>query len=81
MNREYGLDFARLVAAYLVLFGHYFLSGTFDTTSRTWIGESESLPLLDKASHFLWVPDIFLLEHAGTASAILGVALFFLISG
>ena len=81
MNREYGLDFARLVAAYLVLFGHYFLSGTFDTTSRTWIGKSESLPLLDKASHFLWVPDIFLLEHAGTASAILGVALFFLISG
>lgn len=81
MNREYGLDFARLVAAYLVLFGHFVLSGTFETASRTWIGESEALPLLDKTSHFLWMPDIYLLEHARTASAILGVALFFLISG
>lgn len=81
MNREYGLDFARLVAAYLVLFGHFVLSGTFNIIDRTWTGGNEALPLLDKASHFLWMPDIYLLEHARTASAILGVALFFLISG
>lgn len=81
MKREYSLDLARLVAAYLVLFGHYVLSGTFDETSRVWIGNSEQLPLLSQSAHSLWMPDIFLLGKWQTATAIWGVALFFLISG
>ena len=81
MKREYSLDLARLVAAYCVLFSHFVLSGTFDETSRTWTGSTESLPLLSKSSQSLWMLDTFMLGKWQTAVAIWGVALFFLISG
>ncbi|WP_080650159.1 acyltransferase [Dickeya zeae] len=81
MKRQYSLDLARLMAAYFVLFGHFVLSGTFNDTSRIWVESTEALPLLDKSSQSLWMFDIYLLEHGRTATAIWGVALFFLISG
>ncbi|WP_263064248.1 acyltransferase family protein [Dickeya dadantii] len=81
MKRQYSLDLARLVAAYFVLFGHFVLSGTFDETSRTWVESTEILPLLSKSGQSLWMLDIYLLETWKTATAIWGVALFFLISG
>ncbi|WKV48896.1 acyltransferase family protein [Dickeya fangzhongdai] len=81
MKRQYSLDLARLIAAYFVLFGHFVLSGTFDETSRTWVGSAEILPLLNKSGQTLWMLDIYLLEKWKTATAIWGVALFFLISG
>ncbi|MGM3159608.1 acyltransferase family protein [Dickeya undicola] len=81
MKRQYSLDLARLIAAYCVLFGHFVLGGTFGETSRIWAGSAEALPLLSKAGQSLWMLDIYLLEKWRTATAIWGVALFFLISG
>ncbi|WJY16236.1 acyltransferase family protein [Pectobacteriaceae bacterium CE90] len=80
MKRQYSLDLARLMAAYLVLFGHFVLGGTFGT-EHTWVGKAEVFPLLSKAHQSLWMFDIYLLEKWRTAAAIWGVALFFLISG
>ncbi|ATO35613.1 hypothetical protein DDI_4445 [Dickeya dianthicola RNS04.9] len=76
MKRQYSLDLARLVAAYFVLFGHFVLSGTFDETSRTWVGSTEALPLLDKSSQSLWMFDIYLLEH-GSGNCNLGRCIIF----
>ncbi|MEI7064326.1 acyltransferase [Dickeya chrysanthemi] len=81
MKRQYSLDLARLMAAYFVLFGHFVLSGTFNDISRTWTESTEILPLLSKSGQSLWMFDIYLLEQWKTATAIWGVALFFLISG
>jgi peptidoglycan/LPS O-acetylase OafA/YrhL len=83
MNRQYGLDLARFIAAYLVLFGHYIFGGTFgvDSVTRQWVGKEEHLPLLNKAEQSAWMIDFYLLGNWNTATAIIGVALFFLISG
>lgn len=83
MVRQYGLDIARLFAAYLVLFGHFAFGGSFstDNTFRQWAGLSETLPLLDRSKQSLWRLDYFLLTDWQTSTAIIGVGLFFLISG
>ncbi|MCB5201871.1 acyltransferase [Neorhizobium sp. T786] len=82
MQREYGLDVARLIAALLVLWGHLMFGGNVaaDDPYYRWSGSTD-LPLLDKASNVLWRPDWFFLTEWGTATAIVGVGLFFLISG
>jgi peptidoglycan/LPS O-acetylase OafA/YrhL len=82
MNRRLSLDLARFLAAYLVLFGHLVLGGTFDTDiPYLWVNKQEMLPLLDQTKQSLWSIDFYLLTKFHTASAIIGVALFFLISG
>jgi peptidoglycan/LPS O-acetylase OafA/YrhL len=83
MQRQYGLDLARLSAAYLVVFGHLVFGGTFgvDDAFGVWAGPNETLPLLSKQDQSAWIIDYFALVHWRTASAIIGVALFFLISG
>jgi peptidoglycan/LPS O-acetylase OafA/YrhL len=83
MYRQNGLDLARLMAAYLVLFGHFIFGGTFgtDSVTRQWVSKDEALPLLSKTGQSAWNFDLYLLEHWQTATAIWGVALFFLISG
>ena len=80
-GRRYGLDLARLIAAYLVLFGHFVLEGTFGVHDRKWVGKSEALPLLNKDNQSAWIIDTYLLDNWKTTTAIIGVALFFIISG
>jgi peptidoglycan/LPS O-acetylase OafA/YrhL len=83
MKREFGVDFARLLAAYLVLLGHFVLHGALgaDPATQALVGAAESLPLLNKDNFWLWRLDYYLLQNWNTAFAILGVALFFIISG
>ncbi len=81
MARNYGLDLARIVAAYMVMAGHLIFGGSVATGRpySDWAGKSEALPLLNNNS--LWKLDNYLLGAHGTALAIIGVSLFFLISG
>jgi peptidoglycan/LPS O-acetylase OafA/YrhL len=80
MNRQYGIDLARVSAAYMVVFGHLIYGGTVGADG-TWAGPSQPLPLLDKHGQSIWKIDAYLSQNWGTASAIVGVSLFFLISG
>ncbi len=81
MSRNYGLDLARILAAYMVMAGHLVFGGSVATGRPyiDWAGKSEALPLLSNNS--LWKLDNYLLGTHGTALAIIGVSLFFLISG
>ena len=83
MNRNIALDFLRLIAAYLVLVGHYVWGGTFGTDGviKYWASHNEVLPLLDSERQQAWKIDAFLMQDLNTAFAIVGVALFFVISG
>lgn len=83
MTRNVGLDLARTVAAYLVVFGHYVLGSTFavDDNIQMLVGYNQKLPLFSKQEWSLWSVDIYLLENFNTAAAVIGVALFFVISG
>lgn len=81
MSRNYGLDLARILAAYMVMAGHLIFDGSVATSRpySDWAGKSEVLPLLSNSP--LWKLDNYLLAAHGTALAIIGVSLFFLISG
>jgi len=83
MVRNYGLDLARISAAYLVMFGHLTFAATVSLGRpfSDWAGANESLPLLTKEGNWLWQINNYLLSDYGTATAIVGVSLFFLISG
>ena len=81
MFRNYGLDLARILAAYMVMAGHLVFGGSVatDRAYSDWAGKSEVLPLLSNNS--LWKLDNYLIGTHGTALGIIGVSLFFLISG
>ncbi|MFW5391985.1 acyltransferase, partial [Yersinia sp. 2544 StPb PI] len=83
MSRNYGLDIARIAAAYMVMFGHIVYGGTLSVGRpfTDWAGTSEKLPLLEQNGNSWWLFDHYLLTHYGTALAIIGVSLFFIISG
>ena len=83
MFRNYGLDLARTFAAYLVVAGHLVFGATLaiGRPYSDWIDIDEKLPLLTKEGNWLWQFDNFLISNYGTALAIIGVSLFFLISG
>lgn len=81
ISRNYGLDLARVLAAYMVMSGHLVFGGTVATQRpySDWAGVNEPLPLLSHNS--LWRFDSYLLGTYHSALAIIGVSLFFLISG
>jgi peptidoglycan/LPS O-acetylase OafA/YrhL len=81
-SRQCGIDLARLAAAYMVVYGHLIWGGTFslDGEYRAWMHSTEELPLLDKAGQSAWLPDFFL-QSFNTGLAMIGIGLFFLISG
>lgn len=80
--RQHGIDLARLAAAYMVLYGHLIWGGTFATEGdyQAWKHASQSLPILDKDAQLAWLID-FYLQSWQTGLAVVGVGLFFLISG
>ncbi len=82
-NRQYGIDFARLLAAYCVAFGHLAFGGTFavDEVYQRWTCQGVVLPLLDREKQSLWAYDYSLLVNWRTSAGIIGVGLFFVISG
>ncbi len=82
-NRNNGIEIARLFAAYAVVYGHFVWSGTFDAVFvRDLIESSEKLPLLSATGNNLWkLQDIFGKLFGGAHITVIGIALFFLISG
>lgn len=75
------LDVLRLLAVVLVMFGHYILVGGGATEIPGIINPDFSLPLYDGTKWQLWKFEILLIEQFSTQAAILGVSLFFIVTG
>jgi len=79
-KRNNGLELLRLGAALSVLYGHLVLSATFATDLASYVGQVR-LPLIPKDTHFLWTfGSVYGLLTGGNVT-IVGVAIFFLITG
>jgi peptidoglycan/LPS O-acetylase OafA/YrhL len=81
MNRIPHIDLVRLLSVLLVMFGHLIsvAGGAKDIPGV--IGPLTPLPLIDATQWNLWRAEVFLIQQFGTQTAILGVTLFFLITG
>jgi len=75
------LDILSLLAVMLVMFGHYVLVGGGATEIPGIINIDTALPLIDQTKWQMWKFEIFLIETFSTQTAILGVTLFFIITG
>ena len=65
----------------LVMFGHYVLVGGGATVIQGIINIDTALPLIDHTKWIMWKFEIFMIETFSTQTAILGVTLFFIITG
>lgn len=84
MQKRYKyLDFVRGVAVLLVLYGHLVCVGTWALEIPETINEinNVNLPIIPSEYQGLWKFDSFLISSAATQSAIVGVFLFFLLTG
>lgn len=80
-NRLAYLDVLRLLAVVLVMFGHYISVGGGATEIPGIIDPDFLLPLYDATKWQLWKFEIFMIEQFSTQTAILGVSLFFIVTG
>jgi peptidoglycan/LPS O-acetylase OafA/YrhL len=74
------MDILRSIAVFLVMWSHFISVGTFAKTLPGIISEDTYLPILNQ-NHGLWKFDSWLLTNLHTEPAIVGVLLFFLITG
>lgn len=79
--RKRQLDLLRLISIMLVMFGHYVSVGGGATNIPGIIGSDTILPLIDNSKWGLWKFEIFLIEQFSTQTGILGVSIFFVITG
>ena len=77
------MDILRLLAVLLVMFSHFVLTGTFAKQIPLIINDSNNnaLPLFKSDSWNLWVFDSKLIDIFHTQAGIIGVLIFFLITG
>ena len=75
------LDLLRLLAVALVMYGHFVGVAGGATDIYGVIGPQTKLPLIDASRWQLWRFETFLVDNFTTQSAILGVTLFFLVTG
>ena len=76
------LDLLRVISVVLVMWGHFVSVGGGATEIPGVINhENVALPLIDASQWRAYVFEIFLIEKFSTQTAILGVCLFFLITG
>lgn len=80
-NRLAYLDVLRLLSVVLVIFGHYVMVGGGATEIPGIISDSFPLPLYDQTNWQLWKFEIFMIEKFSTQASILGVTLFFIVTG
>lgn len=82
MRRMAYLDLLRIVSVILVMWGHFVLVGGGARMIPGIINpELTALPVIDQTQWRAYLIEIFLIETFSTQSAILGVSLFFLITG
>lgn len=76
------LDLLRIVSVVLVMWGHFVsVGGGAQVIPGIINPDFTPLPLIDQTQWRAYLPEVFLIETFGTQSAILGVSLFFLITG
>jgi peptidoglycan/LPS O-acetylase OafA/YrhL len=82
-ERLYYMDILRLIAVSLVMFGHFVMAGTFATTIPGIINAEHDnfMPLFKSSGWKLWVFDQKLVEIFHTQAGVVGVLIFFLITG
>lgn len=82
MNRLAYLDLLRIVSVVLVMWGHFVsVGGGAQVIPGVINPDLVALPLIDSTQWRAYVFEVFLIETFSTQSAILGVSLFFLITG
>lgn len=75
------MDLLRLIAVLLVMIGHFFSVGNFAPAIPGIINEGSKLPILDHTLNSFWKIDIWFINNLNSQTAIVGVLLFFLITG
>ena len=75
------LDAIRILSIVLVMYGHFTMVGGHATSIPGIINPSTSLPLMDGTKNSAAQLEIFLINAFSTQSAVLGVALFFMVTG
>lgn len=75
------MDILRNIAVLLVMWGHFISVGTFATDIPGIISKTSTLPILSQQKHNLWKVESWLIEIFHTQTAIIGVLLFFIITG
>jgi len=82
MGRRFAyLDILRVISVMLVMYGHFVLVAGGAKVIPGIINPGFALPLVDETQWKAYVVEVFLIEHFSTQAAILGVSLFFLITG
>lgn len=81
MKRLAHLDVLRLISVALVMYGHFVLVAGGAKVIPNIIGPTVALPLIDESRWKAYLFEVFLIEKCSTQAAILGVSLFFLITG
>lgn len=74
------LDYIRVLAVFLVIYGHLITVPTYATVIDGVISKAAIMPLIPRETHNLSFIDEKL-ANFGTATAVIGVILFFLLSG
>jgi len=80
-NRIASLDLLRFISVILVMYGHFVLVGGGATVIPGVIADGIALPLIDNSIWGFWKFETLLVETFHTQSAVLGVTLFFMITG
>lgn len=75
------LDLLRLVSVLLVMYAHFVSVGTFAPEIPSIIKPGVLLPLAESTAWRFWLFDSFLIEVFSTQAGILGVSMFFMITG
>lgn len=82
MHRLAYLDLLRVVSVILVMWGHFVsVGGAAQMIPGVINPDLTALPLIDSTQWRAYLLEVFLIEKFSTQSAILGVSLFFLITG
>ena len=83
MKKRYvHLDILRILATFLVMWQHFVGTGTYEGTIILGIIEDAgSLPLIPEHTHSLNLLEAYMYKYLNTQPAIIGVLIFFLISG
>lgn len=82
MKRDYSLDIAKIIAMFLVAWGHFVSTGTWEMNNIPLvINGSSSLPLLPSETHSLWKLESYFFNTFHIQFPVVGVIIFFIISG
>lgn len=81
INKFEWLDIIRILSILLVIYGHFASVGGYAPSIPGVVNENIKLPLMNGPEHKLLNFDIVLINLFSTQSAILGVALFFMVTG